>query len=107
LKKHISKRKSKEILPNDANFRIELAMSYWDMGYHLAIFGNLYLFYEYACFFAEENGTNVLHHLCIGEVVTIITDEHEIFAIIRLIFSHQYNNQQFTFVSVDRFEISN
>ncbi|GBC01031.1 hypothetical protein RclHR1_04040001, partial [Rhizophagus clarus] len=80
LKKHISRRKCKEILPNDADFRIELAMSYRDIGYHSAIFGTSYKFYEYAYFFAEENDTNVLHRLHIGEVVTIVTDECETFA---------------------------
>ncbi|PKY55760.1 hypothetical protein RhiirA4_410774, partial [Rhizophagus irregularis] len=46
-----------------------------DLGYYLAIFGNSYQFYEYACFLAEENDTNVLHRLHIGEVVTIVDGE--------------------------------
>ncbi|PKY32807.1 hypothetical protein RhiirB3_420292, partial [Rhizophagus irregularis] len=56
------------------------------MGYHLAIFGYSCQFYEYACFFAEENDTNVLHQLHIGEIVTIVTEDDETFAIIRSIF---------------------
>ncbi|POG58484.1 hypothetical protein GLOIN_2v1488565 [Rhizophagus irregularis DAOM 181602=DAOM 197198] len=107
LKKCISRRKGEDILPNDADFHRELAISYRDMGYHLAIFGYSCQFYEYACFFAEENDTNVLHQLHIGEIVTIVTEDDETFAIIRSIFSHQYNNQQFAFVSVDGFEITN
>ncbi|CAB4435777.1 unnamed protein product [Rhizophagus irregularis] len=107
LKKRISRRKGEEILPNDSDFRIELAISYRDMGYHSAIFGNSYHFYEYACFLAEENDTNVLHRLHIGEVVTIVTYDGENFAIIRTIFSHQYNNHQFAFVSVVGFKITN
>ncbi|CAB4402039.1 unnamed protein product [Rhizophagus irregularis] len=55
----------------------------------------------------QENDTNVLHQLHIGEIVTIVTEDDETFAIIRSIFSHQYNNQQFAFVSVDGFEITN
>ncbi|CAB4473555.1 unnamed protein product [Rhizophagus irregularis] len=39
LKKCISRRKGEEILPNDADFCRELAISYQDMGYHSAIFG--------------------------------------------------------------------
>ncbi|PKB98826.1 hypothetical protein RhiirA5_366776, partial [Rhizophagus irregularis] len=56
------------------------------MGYHSAIFGYSCQFYEYACFFAEENDTNVLHRLHIGEIVTIVTEDDETFAIIRSIF---------------------
>ncbi|CAB4382006.1 unnamed protein product [Rhizophagus irregularis] len=57
LKKRISRRKGREILPDDVDFRRELAISYQDMGYDSAIFGNLYQFYEYASFSAEENDT--------------------------------------------------
>jgi hypothetical protein len=91
----------------DSDFRIELVLSYQEIGYHSAIFGNSYQFYEYACFLVEENDTNVLLRLHIGEVVTIITtEEDEIFAVIRSIFSHRNNNQRFAFVVVDQFEIT-
>ncbi|GBB94732.1 hypothetical protein RclHR1_24000001 [Rhizophagus clarus] len=36
-----------------------------------------------------------------------VTDDGETFTIIWSIFSYQYNNQQFAFVSVDGFEITN
>jgi hypothetical protein len=65
------------------------------MGYHSAIFGNSYQFYEYACFWLEENDTNVLYRLHVGEVVTI-EDSHK-----------KSDDQQFAFISVDRFEITN
>ncbi len=88
MKKHISRKKGKKILPNDADFHTELVMSYQNIDYHLAIFGNSYHFYEYACFLAEENDTNILHHLHIGEVVTIVTNDGENFILIQSIFSY-------------------
>ena len=76
-------------MPDNPDFRIELALSYQEMGYHSAIFGNSYQFYEYACFWLEENDTNVLYRLHVGEVVTI-EDGHK-----------KSDDQQFAFISVD------
>ena len=81
-------------MPDNPDFRIELALSYQEMGHHSAIFGNSYQFYEYACFWLEENDTNVLYRLHV-EVATI-EDGHK-----------KSDDQQFAFISVDRFEITN
>ncbi|PKC02511.1 hypothetical protein RhiirA5_425127 [Rhizophagus irregularis] len=47
------------------------------MDYYLAIFGNLYQFYEYTCFLAEENDTNVLHRLHIVLADKILTNDEK------------------------------
>jgi hypothetical protein len=78
-------------LPDNPDFQIELALSYQEMGYYS---GNSYQFYEYACFWLEENDTNVLYRLHVGEVVTI-EDGHK-----------KSDDQQFAFISIDRFEIT-
>ncbi|GBB87223.1 hypothetical protein RclHR1_13670004 [Rhizophagus clarus] len=74
LKKRISKQKIGEFLPNDHDFRVELALAYHDMGYELAIFGNSYQFYEYVCFLVEDNDTIIQYRLHVGEVVTIMAE---------------------------------
>ncbi|CAI2182068.1 12803_t:CDS:2 [Funneliformis geosporum] len=95
--KESSEESDEELDGESDNEYFKLALSYQDMGYHSAIFGNSCQFYEYACFLVEENDINVLYRLHIGEVVTIATDDGETFAIIRTIFIHQNNHQYFRF----------
>src|SRR5581483_2322113 len=108
LKKRISRRNIKEFLPDDVDFRVELALAYQDIGYESAICGKSYQFYEYASFLIEDNDSTARYRLHIGETVTIITeDENQNFAILRSIFSHQRNDQRFAFIIVDWFETTN
>jgi hypothetical protein len=104
LKKRIPRKKAEENLPNNSDFRRELASVYQDMGYKAAFFKSSCQHYGLACFSVEETQ----YSLHVGEVVTIISEEEgESYAILRSIFSHERNDQRFAFIVISRFEITN
>ncbi len=77
------------------------------MGYEAAFFGSLCRHYELASFWEEDDsGINMQFRLHVGEVISIISEDGESFAILRSIFSHQRNDQRFAFIVINRFEIT-
>ena len=78
------------------------------MGYESAFFGGSCRYYELASFLEEDDdGINMQYRLHVGEVISIISEDGESFAILRSIFSHQRNDQHFAFIIINRFEITN
>ncbi|CAG8798492.1 12356_t:CDS:1, partial [Cetraspora pellucida] len=67
LRKHISRRKAKEFLPNSPDFFAELTLAYQDMDYELTMFEDSCQFYEYICFLVEDNDTIIQYRLHVGE----------------------------------------
>ncbi|RGB26578.1 hypothetical protein C1646_770274 [Rhizophagus diaphanus] len=75
LKKRIPKKYAEKNVPNNSDFRRELASVYQEMGYEAAFFESSCRYYELICFSVEDNGINTQYRLHVGDVITTISEE--------------------------------
>ncbi|CAG8713621.1 24183_t:CDS:2 [Dentiscutata erythropus] len=73
LKKQISQKNIEESILSD--LKVQLELFYEDLGYSSAAWNNSLLFFKYANFLVEENGTSIQCCFHIKDVVSINSDE--------------------------------
>jgi hypothetical protein len=113
LKRKMSKNKYDEILSTLTDLKIELYLSYKDMGFNEALkyFSKSSIrWYEVASYITidENNGNLSKVYLHLNDFVTIQEEEYdECYAIVKGIFRHKGNNENnYAFIVVDWFENS-
>jgi hypothetical protein len=87
--------------------KVELYLSYRDMGFNASIVNSKLRWYELATYTIEENNGNFLKvYLHLNDFVTIQDEEFkESYAIVKGIFRHKGNNENdYAFIVVDWFE---
>lgn len=109
----MSKKNRDDLLSNLLNFKSELLESYKEIGFGAAIiYSNISLisWYEFASYtIEEENGTFSRVNLHINDFIMINDEDfNESYAVIRGIFRHKGNNENYyAFIAVDWFENKN
>ena len=87
--------------------KVELYLSYRDMGFNASIVNSIIRWYELATYTIEENNGNFLKvYLYLNDFITIQDEEFkESYAIVKGIFRYKGNNKNdYAFIVVDQFE---
>jgi hypothetical protein len=104
----MSKRDYNKLLSTLQNLKIELYLSYKDMGFNAALINSSIRWYELASYttIEENNGNHSKVYLHLNDFITIQEEVYkESYAIVKGIFRHKGNDENnYAFVVVDWFE---
>ena len=104
----MSKRNYNKLLSTLQNLKIELYLSYKDMGFNAALINSSIRWYELASYttIEENNGNHSKVYLHLNDFVTIQEEVYkESYTIVKGIFRHKGNDENnYVFVIVDWFE---